>query len=73
MQTGRTGTPRVPIIIGGGGPKRTPILIGTVGEVTDQLGAAADAGVQRMYLQVLDLADLDHVALLGAEVLPALR
>lgn len=148
VQIGRTGTPRVPIVIGGNGPTRTPALAarfadefnsafveleatrtqfhrvraaaeaigrdpdelvyssaqpvycgrdraevdrriaatgrapgdvpapalaGTIGEVTNRLGAAAAAGVQRMYLQVLDLADLDHIALLGAEVLPALR
>jgi hypothetical protein len=31
-----------------------------------------EAGAQRVYLQVLDLADLDHIHLLGAEVLPKL-
>ena len=33
----------------------------------------AAAGVQRAYLQVLDLSDLDHIALIAAEVLPAVR
>ena len=42
-----------------------------VAEVLDQLVSWAAAGVQRAYLQMLDLADLDHIALLGAEVLPA--
>jgi alkanesulfonate monooxygenase SsuD/methylene tetrahydromethanopterin reductase-like flavin-dependent oxidoreductase (luciferase family) len=46
---------------------------GTVAEVTDKLGRWAEAGVERIYLQVLDLADLDHVALVGEQVLPALR
>jgi F420-dependent oxidoreductase-like protein len=46
---------------------------GTVQQVVDALGAWAAAGVQRAYLQVLDLADLDHIALIGAEVLPAVR
>jgi F420-dependent oxidoreductase-like protein len=46
---------------------------GTVAEVTDTIGAWAAAGVQRCYLQTLDLADLDHIALVGAEVLPAVR
>jgi len=46
---------------------------GTVAEVTDTIGTWAAAGVQRAYLQVLDLADLDHIALLGADILPAVR
>ena len=46
-------------------------LAGTVAEVTDRLGAYAEAGVQRVYLQVLDMRDLDHLRLLAAEVAPA--
>ena len=45
-------------------------LCGTPAEVVDTLGAWAAAGVQRAYLQVMDLADLDHVRLIGTEVLP---
>ncbi len=48
-------------------------LAGTVAQVTDTLGTWAAAGVQRVYLQVLDLSDLDHVALLARDVLPAVR
>ncbi len=145
VQASRTGSPRVPIIVGGHGPRRTPALAarfadefnigfsdlatttaqfdrvraacvdrgrdpqemvysaaqvvccasseaelarraaaigrdiqelrdngmaGTVSEVVDKLGAWAEAGVQRVYLQVLDLADTDHVALLGEQVRP---
>ena len=33
----------------------------------------AAAGVQRAYLQVLDLSDLDHLALVAQEILPAAR
>jgi len=148
VQTDSAGTPRIPIIIGGKGPRRTPALAarfadefnvgfsdyevsigqidrvraaceaadrdpgslvysvanvvcvgsdeaefrrraaaigrepdevraspfaGTVAEVVDNLGNWADGGVQRVYLQVLDLADLDHIAQLAAEVLPAVR
>ena len=149
VQTDQQGRPRVPIIIGGGGPKKTPALAarfadefnigfrdltasatqlgrvrqacevagrdpgsliystahpvcvgvdeaefarraaaigrepaeiratspfaGTVIEVLDKMSEWAAAGVQRSYLQVLDLADLDHIALLSAEVLPAMR
>ena len=46
---------------------------GTVSEVVDQLGALAEAGAQRAYLQVLDLRDLDHLRLVAGEVAPALR
>ena len=45
-------------------------LCGTPAEVVDKLGRFAAIGTTRVYLQVLDLADLDHLALLGAEVLP---
>ena len=45
-------------------------LCGTPAEVVDKLGRFAAIGTSRVYLQVLDLADLDHLALLGAEVLP---
>ncbi len=44
---------------------------GTIEEVVDRLGTFADQGIERMYLQVLDLQDLDHVSLIGAEVIPA--
>jgi alkanesulfonate monooxygenase len=46
-------------------------LAGTVAEVTDKLGTFADAGAQRIYLQVLDLSDLDHLRLVAAELAPA--
>lgn len=45
---------------------------GTVNEVVDKLGAYLAAGAQRLYLQVLDLADLDHLRLIAAEVAPVL-
>jgi F420-dependent oxidoreductase-like protein len=48
-------------------------LAGTVAEVTDKLGTFADAGAQRIYLQVLDLSDLDHLRLVAAEVAPVFR
>lgn len=144
-QIGRTGTPRVPIIIGGNGPKRTPALAarfadefnigfaaleavrtqvqrvraacerdgrdpetliysgaqvlclgrddaevgrraqaiglpaerpdsdlaGTPQQVIDALGRWGEAGVQRMYLQVLDPDDLDHIALAGQTLISA--
>jgi F420-dependent oxidoreductase-like protein len=46
-------------------------LVGTVDDVTARLEALAEAGVERVYLQHLAHDDLDMVALLGAEVAPA--
>ena len=43
---------------------------GTPDEVLATLGRWAAAGVERCYLQVLDLADLEHVSFLGSAVLP---
>ena len=34
------------------------------------LGRHADAGASRVYLQVLDLSDLEHLALVAGEVVP---
>jgi F420-dependent oxidoreductase-like protein len=45
---------------------------GTPAEVVDTIGRYADVGVQRLYLQVLDLADLDHLDLVAEEVAPHL-
>ena len=48
-------------------------LGGTVARVVDQLGAWRErTGITRFYLQVLDLADLDHLELIAAEVAPQL-
>jgi F420-dependent oxidoreductase-like protein len=46
---------------------------GTPDEVVATLASYADAGATRCYLQVLDLSDLDHLALVAAEVMPAAR
>ncbi len=45
-------------------------LCGTPGEVVDKLGSFGEVGASRCYLQLLDLDDLDHLALIAAEVLP---
>jgi F420-dependent oxidoreductase-like protein len=47
-------------------------LGGTVAEVVDKIGRLADLGANRVYLQVLDLTDLDHLELVAAEVAPRL-
>ncbi len=45
-------------------------LVGTPEQVVDRIGAYAAAGATRVYLQMWDLTDLDHIELAGAEVLP---
>jgi F420-dependent oxidoreductase-like protein len=47
-------------------------LAGTPAQVTDIIGSYARAGAETVYLQVLDLDDLDHLELLAAEVMPQL-
>lgn len=44
-------------------------LAGSPQQVLDKLGAFAAAGVTRVYLQVLDLADLDHLELIADQVM----
>jgi F420-dependent oxidoreductase-like protein len=48
-------------------------VAGTPAEAVDILGRYVEAGVQRFYLQVLDLSDLDHLDLVAAEVAPQLN
>jgi F420-dependent oxidoreductase-like protein len=45
-------------------------IAGTPAEVVDRIAAFGEAGAERTYLQVLDLNDLDHLALLASDVLP---
>lgn len=45
---------------------------GSPAQVLDKIAAFAEAGATRVYLQVLDMDDLDHLHLLAAEVLRAL-
>lgn len=47
-------------------------LAGTPEEVLDKIGRYAALGAERIYLQVLDLSDLDHLQLVSDKVLPAL-
>lgn len=48
---------------------RTNGVAGSPAEVVEKIGLFASGGCQRVYLQVLDLADLGHLELLAAEVL----
>jgi F420-dependent oxidoreductase-like protein len=49
---------------------RADQLGGTVPEVVDRIGRYAESGQSRLYLQTLDLHDLDHLRLVAAEVMP---
>jgi F420-dependent oxidoreductase-like protein len=44
---------------------------GLPGEVVDTLRAFEAVGAETAYLQLLDVSDLEHIALLAAEVMPA--
>ncbi|MCU1446529.1 LLM class F420-dependent oxidoreductase [Cryobacterium sp.] len=47
-------------------------VAGTAGEIVDRLGALAEDGVECVYLQIMDLADLDHLDFIAREVVPQL-
>lgn len=47
-------------------------IAGTITEVVDRLKVLEAAGIQRVYLQIMDLADLDHLDLIAREVRPQL-
>jgi F420-dependent oxidoreductase-like protein len=44
-------------------------LVGTPAEIVANLGAFAEIGMQRVYVQLLDLADLDQLRLFAEEVI----
>jgi F420-dependent oxidoreductase-like protein len=48
-------------------------LGGTVGELVDKIGRYAESGQTRLYLQTLDLQDLDHLRLVASEVVPQVQ
>lgn len=48
-------------------------LAGTPVQVADKIHYFGELGVSRLYLQVLDMEDLDHVRLIAAEVMSAVR
>ena len=45
-------------------------LAGTPAEIVAKIGEFAGIGAQRIYLQVLDLDDIEHLELIAAQVLP---
>jgi F420-dependent oxidoreductase-like protein len=46
-------------------------LAGTPGEVIERIQEWGQLGLSRLYLQVLDMKDLDHVHLIAREVMPS--
>jgi len=44
-------------------------LAGTPAELLDKLARFAAAGISRIYLQVLDMDDLEHLDLIAGEVM----
>jgi F420-dependent oxidoreductase-like protein len=54
-----------------GSPRiRESMLIGGPGLLVDRIAALAQVGADTVYLHIFDIHDLDHIALIGAEVLP---
>jgi F420-dependent oxidoreductase-like protein len=51
---------------------RANAAAGKPGEAVERIRAYAAAGASRVYLQILDLADLEHLQLIAAEVSPHL-
>lgn len=43
-------------------------LAGSPAEIVDKIGRYADVGASRVYLQVLDLEDLDHLELISSQI-----
>ncbi len=48
-------------------------VAGTPAEVLDTIGRYAALGTERLYLQMLDLSDLEHLDLVAADVVPHLE
>jgi alkanesulfonate monooxygenase len=49
---------------------RSGQLGGTPGEIVEKLASYAEAGVERFYLQLLDVTDLEQIQLIASEVMP---
>ncbi len=47
-------------------------IVGTPDQAVEAIGKYAEAGASRLFLQVLDLSDLDHVELVASAVAPQL-
>jgi alkanesulfonate monooxygenase SsuD/methylene tetrahydromethanopterin reductase-like flavin-dependent oxidoreductase (luciferase family) len=47
-------------------------VLGTPAQAAERIGDWVDVGAECVYLQILDLADVDHLRLIGREVAPKL-
>jgi alkanesulfonate monooxygenase SsuD/methylene tetrahydromethanopterin reductase-like flavin-dependent oxidoreductase (luciferase family) len=45
-------------------------VIGTPAEIVDKLSKYIELGVQRIYLQLLDMSDFDHLEFFAGQVIP---
>ncbi|MET7327910.1 LLM class F420-dependent oxidoreductase [Nonomuraea sp. NPDC005650] len=56
----------------GENPDTLPVggLCGTPAEIVEKIGKFAELGAETVYLQIMDLNDLEHLELIAAEVLP---
>jgi F420-dependent oxidoreductase-like protein len=45
-------------------------VVGTPAEIVDKLSKYIELGVQRIYLQLLDMSDLDHLEFFAGQVIP---
>lgn len=52
---------------------RESMVIGPPGLLADRIAGLAGVGADTVYLHIFDIHDLDHIALIGAEVLPQLE
>jgi F420-dependent oxidoreductase-like protein len=52
---------------------RASQLAGTPAEIVSKLGEVAGLGLTRVYLQTLDIDDLEHIELIAGEVMPQVR
>jgi alkanesulfonate monooxygenase SsuD/methylene tetrahydromethanopterin reductase-like flavin-dependent oxidoreductase (luciferase family) len=55
------------------GQLRESGIAGTPAEVVERIGEYAAHGATRIYLQILDMSDLDHLELIASEVMPQLQ
>ncbi|MBP2437312.1 LLM class F420-dependent oxidoreductase [Microbacterium amylolyticum] len=46
---------------------------GSADDIVERAGRLIEQGAERIYFQLIDMTDLDHIAFIGEEVLPQLR
>jgi F420-dependent oxidoreductase-like protein len=51
---------------------RESMVVGPPAQLADRIAGLAEVGADTVYLHIFDIHDLDHIALIGAEVLPQL-